>query len=130
MKSVLGSVRPQGVWAALVRAHPARALLIALALLVTLAAVWVLLFHETAFGRGHVLRALARVVLSFLVSQEFVSLFLTVAGGYALAKVEFKGVSLGTTASTMVLGIALSAWASAGYGLNFSLASSTGTLFL
>ncbi len=76
------------------------------------------------------LHALATEVLRFLKGEEIMLLFLAMAGGYALAKISVKGVSLGSTAGTMVLAIALSVWASGAHGIHFKLADSTGTLFL
>jgi putative transport protein len=46
---------------------------------------------------------------SFLAQQQFLTLFLIVAAGCLLGRVKIKGFGLGTTASTIVLGLLVSA---------------------
>lgn len=68
-------------------------------------------------------------LLSYLHSQPFILLFATMAAGYALAKIRVKGVSLGTTASTLLVALSVSAWASAAYSMQFELPQFASTLF-
>jgi hypothetical protein len=126
MASVSERSRPQR----LTRTKPALWLVAAIALFVLCAALWVMLAAESLFGPTHTSYVLARAALRFLAGQDFMLLFLTVAGGYALGGIAVKGVSLGATAGTMVLGIALSVWASGSYGVDFELADALGSLFL
>ncbi|WP_045369424.1 aspartate:alanine exchanger family transporter [Vibrio campbellii] len=46
-------------------------------------------------------------LFSYLSENPFVFLFLSLAIGYPLGRLTFKGVSLGTTAGTLVVGVAL-----------------------
>ncbi len=130
MATVSARRRERAGLARLAGSKPALWLVAGLAVVVLLAALWVMLFAESRFGPGHTAYVLARAALRFLSAQSFMLLFLTVAGGYALARISIKGVSLGATAGTMVLGIALSVWASGAYGIHFKLADALGTLFL
>ncbi|HVJ22231.1 MAG TPA: TrkA C-terminal domain-containing protein [Polyangiaceae bacterium] len=110
-------------------AKPAFWIVFGIALVVLLGALGVLFISEGGLARPS-LYGLAGLVLSFLKAQDFMLLFLTVAGGYTIARLSIKGVSLGTTAGTMVLGISLSLWASGAHGIEFKLSDATGTLFL
>jgi putative transport protein len=68
-------------------------------------------------------------LLDFLNHQPFILLFLMMAGGYALANVTVKGISLGATAATLLLSLALSLWASSAYGVAFALPEFASVLF-
>lgn len=72
--------------------------------------------------------AMAHVIRYFR-EQPFVLLFLVVAAGYAMGKVKFKGVTLGATASTILIGLALSLLASARYGVEFQISDFASSLF-
>jgi putative transport protein len=67
-------------------------------------------------------------LLQLLVHQPFVALFLVVAGGYALGRIQIKHVGLGATASTLILGIALSLLGAA-YGADFQIPEFASTVF-
>lgn len=68
-------------------------------------------------------------MLSAFERQPFPLLFLVVAAGYALGQVKVKGLGLGATAATLLVGLALSIWASAAHGLQFKLPDFTSTVF-
>ncbi len=103
------------------RSHAVRWLIVGIALIVTLIALRLLLYPQA--GKPLTL------LFDFFGKQQFVLLFLTMAGGYALAKIKVKGISLGATAGTLLLALALSLAASAGYGVQFKLPDFTGALF-
>lgn len=67
-------------------------------------------------------------VFAFLANQPFVLLFATVAAGYALGRVTLWRFNLGATASTLILGLGLSLWASL-RGVTFSVPDFASTLF-
>lgn len=69
------------------------------------------------------------VLLGFFDRQPFILLFLVVAAGYALGQLKVKGVGLGATAATLLVGLVLSIWASAGHGIQFALPEFTSTVF-
>ncbi len=104
------------------RSNVVKWVIVGLALLVTLLAV---LFF---FAPGAV-KAVGEVLFGFLGKQQFVLLFLTMAGGYVIAKISVKGISLGATAGTLLLALALSLWASARHGIEFRLPDFVGSLF-
>jgi putative transport protein len=68
-------------------------------------------------------------VFAFLNREPFALLFLVMAGGYALGKVSVKGISLGPTATSLVIAIGISFWAKVGFGIEFSLPSFASTIF-
>ncbi|XXF79981.1 TrkA C-terminal domain-containing protein [Myxococcaceae bacterium GXIMD 01537] len=68
-------------------------------------------------------------ILSFLSVQTFVLLFLVVAAGYALGRVKVKGVGLGATAATLLVGLIISVWASQAYAIDFKLPDFASTIF-
>ena len=68
-------------------------------------------------------------ILKGLSSQPFVLLFLLVAGGYALGRLKVKGVSLGATASTLVLSLAISLWAARSFDIRFEIPEFASTVF-
>ncbi len=120
----------RSLWSAIVRAQPLRVILVGLTLFVLVGAIWTVLARETAYDPGRLLRDFGRTAFRFLRAQQFVVLFLSVAGGYSLARVKVRGVSLGATASTMLLAIGVSVLGSAAYDVNFQLPDSIGSLFL
>jgi putative transport protein len=69
---------------------------------------------------GHVLAALAK--------QPFVLLFLVVATGYGLGRLQVKGVGLGATASTLIIALLVSLMA-ARRGVVFSVPDFASTIF-
>ncbi|MGL1931693.1 MAG: transporter [Desulfotalea sp.] len=69
-------------------------------------------------------------VFSYLSSNLFVFLFLTLAIGYTIGKFEFKGVGLGSTAGTLVAGITLSLTAYMGFGITYQAPDLVSTIFL
>jgi putative transport protein len=60
--------------------------------------------------------------------QPFVLLFLIVAAGYGLGRLQIKGVGLGATASTLIIALVVSLLA-AGSGVNFSVPEFASTVF-
>jgi len=68
-------------------------------------------------------------MLKGLSNQPFILLFLLVAAGYAVGRVKIKGISLGATASTLVLSLAVSLWAAHSYGIRFNVPDFASTVF-
>ena len=64
-----------------------------------------------------------------LAGQPFILLFLLVAGGYALGRLKVKGISLGATAATLVLSLAVSLWAARAYDIRFAIPEFASTVF-
>lgn len=62
--------------------------------------------------------------------QPIIFLLLALSVGYPLGKVSLKGVSLGSTAGTLVIGLALSITASVAFGINYSIPGIVSSLFL
>jgi putative transport protein len=60
--------------------------------------------------------------------QPFILLFLVVAAGYGLGKLQYKGVGLGSTASTLVIALLVSIAASLS-GVTLSIPEFASTLF-
>lgn len=69
-------------------------------------------------------------VFNFLGSNMFVFLFLSLALGYPLGSVTVKGVNLGATAGTLIVGIALSLTAFMAFGITYSAPGLVSTIFL
>jgi putative transport protein len=67
-------------------------------------------------------------LLTLLAHQPFAVLFLVVAAGYALGRVQIKRIGLGSTASTLIVGIVLSL-AAASYDIAFSISDFASTIF-
>ena len=67
-------------------------------------------------------------LLAGLEKQPFILLFLVVAAGYALGKLRVRSISLGATASTLIIALAISLLA-ASSGTNFAIPEFAGTLF-
>ncbi|RYZ36584.1 MAG: hypothetical protein EOO71_31245 [Myxococcaceae bacterium] len=68
-------------------------------------------------------------MLNALGKQPFILLFLIVAGGYALGKVQVKGVGLGSTAATLLLGLVVSLWAFQAFHITYAIPEFTSTVF-
>ncbi|MHA7633440.1 aspartate:alanine exchanger family transporter [Corallococcus sp. M7] len=68
-------------------------------------------------------------LLGALGHQPFILLFLVVAGGYALGKMQVKGVGLGSTAATLLLGLAVSLWAYQAFHITYAIPEFTSTVF-
>jgi putative transport protein len=62
--------------------------------------------------------------------QPIVFLLLALAIGYPLGKVAVKGVSLGSTAGTLVAGLVISITASIGFDINYAIPGIVSSLFL
>ena len=70
------------------------------------------------------------LVFDYLGTNLFVFLFLSLSIGYPLGKVTIKGVGLGSTAGTLVVGIALSLTAYMAFGIKYSAPDIVSTIFL
>ena len=68
-------------------------------------------------------------ILHGLGQQPFVLLFLVVGAGYALGRLKVKGIGLGATASTLLVGLAISMWAASAYGIKYAVAEFASTVF-
>ncbi len=66
----------------------------------------------------------------YIAHNPFFYLFLSLALGYALGKVTIKGVNLGSTAGTLVVGVAISLPAFSVYGLSIHEPSLIADIFL
>ena len=69
-------------------------------------------------------------IFKYLSSNLFVFLFLALSIGYPLGKFTIKGVGLGSTAGTLIVGIALSLTAYMAFGIKFSAPDLVSTIFL
>src|SRR5687768_3356949 len=69
-----------------------------------------------------------RWLLDLITHQPFVVLFLVVAGGYALGRVQVRRIGLGSTAATLIIGIVLSILA-ASYGTAFQIPEFASAIF-
>jgi putative transport protein len=69
-------------------------------------------------------------VLQFLGSYPFVLLFTTLALGTALGRLKLGFITLGSTAATLLVGIAISLWAYLGYGIRYAVPALLTTVFL
>ncbi|EDP59238.1 transporter [Vibrio sp. AND4] len=69
-------------------------------------------------------------LFSYLSENPFVFLFLSLAVGYPLGRRTFKGVSLGTTAGTLVVGVALALTSFSVYGLKIEEPGLVSDIFL
>jgi putative transport protein len=69
-------------------------------------------------------------LLDYLAKNPFAYLFIALALGYPLGRVKFKGISLGTTAGVLVVGIMIALTASALYGITFDIPGLVEDIFL
>jgi putative transport protein len=109
--------------------HSLKWLVVGIALAALLGGVLFVLTSESAFDANHPVRRFFGYGLKFFGDQPFTLLFLTLAGGYVIAKLKVKGITLGATAGTLMLGLGVSLWASAAHGIEFKLPEFTGSLF-
>jgi len=72
----------------------------------------------------------AGALLHFLGSQPFVLLFIVLAFGTLVGRRALWGISLGSTAGTLLAGIVLSLWAFLGFGIAYQVPSLITTIFL
>lgn len=73
---------------------------------------------------------LAGGVLHFLGAYPFVLLFSTLALGTKLGRLKLGFFTLGSTAATLLVGIAISLWAYLGYGIRYAVPALLTTVFL
>jgi putative transport protein len=94
-----------------------------------------------AFGAGDALAAAAAAeakephgifgfLLNYLAKNPFAYLFLTLALGYPLGRFTVKGISLGTTAGTLVVGIGIALISSAVFGITYQIPGLVEDIFL
>ena len=69
-------------------------------------------------------------IFAYLGSNIFVFLFLSLAIGYPLGAITFKGVNLGATAGTLIIGITLSLTAFMAFDIKFTAPDLLSTVFL
>ncbi len=69
-------------------------------------------------------------IFAYLGSNMFVFLFLSLALGYPLGSIAIKGINLGATAGTLIVGIALSLTAFMAFGITYSAPGLVSTIFL
>jgi putative transport protein len=62
--------------------------------------------------------------------QPFIFLLLALAIGYPLGKVSIGGISLGPTAGTLLIGVAISLTAKVGFDITYSIPGLVSTIFL
>ncbi|WP_200890566.1 aspartate:alanine exchanger family transporter [Shewanella sp. cp20] len=68
--------------------------------------------------------------LSYLASNPFAYLFLTLAIGYPIGRITIGGISLGATAGTLVTGILIALASSALYGITYDIPGLVEDIFL
>jgi putative transport protein len=102
---------------------------VVLGLAIIAAAALLILLLETALQVEHPVRSALRGLLAYLQSQPFILLFATMSGGYILAKLQVRGISLGATAGTLIVALAVSLWATAAHDIDFEIADFASTLF-
>ena len=69
-------------------------------------------------------------LLDYLAKNPFAYLFLALALGYPLGRVTVAGISLGTTAGTLVVGIAIALTSSAVFGITYEIPGLVEDIFL
>ena len=69
-------------------------------------------------------------VLNYLASNPFAYLFLALALGYPLGRFTVGGISLGTTAGTLVVGIAIALISSVAFGITYAIPGLVQDIFL
>jgi len=69
-------------------------------------------------------------IFAFLGSNMFVFLFLSISLGYPLGRVSVKGVNLGSTAGTLIVGIAISLTAFMAFDITYTAPGLVSTIFL
>jgi len=69
-------------------------------------------------------------ILNYLGQNPFAFLFIALALGYPLGRVKVKGISLGSTAGTLVVGIIIALAASALFGIKYEIPGLVQDIFL
>jgi len=69
-------------------------------------------------------------ILNYLGQNPFAFLFIALAMGYPLGRVKVKGISLGSTAGTLVVGIIIALAASALFGIKYEIPGLVQDIFL
>src|SRR5262245_45710519 len=69
-----------------------------------------------------------QAVFAFLADQPFLLIFLVIGFGYALGKLSFRGVGLGVTGATLLVGLLLSLFAFR-FGVEVSLPGLVSAMF-
>ncbi|MCW8345666.1 transporter [Vibrio sp. ZSDZ65] len=69
-------------------------------------------------------------IIHYIAENPFVFLFLSIGIGYPLGKLSVKGVSLGSTAGTLIVGIAIALTAYSAYGLHINEPGLVSDIFL
>lgn len=69
-------------------------------------------------------------LLNYLAKNPFAYLFLAIAIGYPLGRVKVASISLGTTAGTLVVGIAIALTSSAVFGITYEIPGLVEDMFL
>ena len=69
-------------------------------------------------------------IFYYLAQNPFAYLFLTLAIGYPLGRIQVYGISLGATAGTLVVGITIALTASAAFGVTFDIPGLVEDIFL
>jgi len=69
-------------------------------------------------------------IFNFLHTQPIVFLLLALGIGYPLGKVKVMGISLGSTAGTLLVGVAISLTAQVAFGITYSIPGILSSIFL
>ncbi|MEC4726203.1 transporter [Shewanella sp. D64] len=69
-------------------------------------------------------------LFSYIADNPFVFLFLSIAIGYPLGKITIKGINLGSTAGTLVVGVSIALTAFSVYGLRIDAPGLVSDIFL
>lgn len=69
-------------------------------------------------------------IFNYLSQNPFAYLFLTLAIGYPLGRIQLYGISLGATAGTLVVGISIALTASAVFGITYEVPGLVEDIFL
>ena len=75
-------------------------------------------------------RGILGFILNYLGQNPFAFLFIALALGYPLGRVKVKGISLGSTAGTLVVGIVIALAASALFGVKYEIPGLVQDIFL
>ena len=69
-------------------------------------------------------------IFNYFAQNPFAYLFLALALGYPLGRITVGGINLGTTAGTLVVGIAIALVSSAGFGITYEIPGLVQDIFL
>ncbi len=89
-----------------------------------------LVFHAGDALAAEKSYGLVGTIFDYMGSNLFVFIFLAMAIGYPLGRVTIKGVNLGATAGTLIVGIAISLTAFMAFGITYSAPGLVSTIFL